>query len=157
MAIVHDDERRRAAVPNFRRRSASGNGVAEGHDVCRGVRWWRAAGIPATQAGRFCASGDGFASESLPAVGRSIREETAKEISCFTQVRCAKVAPSRPKVRLRPQRKARKRAGGQNPAQVRLAIPFALHDAVQITARFSFFTIRKLLTAGPGVDCFAAV
>jgi hypothetical protein len=55
------------------------------------------------------------------------------------------------------QRKARKRAGGQNPAQVRLAIPFALHDAVQITARFSFITIRKLLTAGPGVDCFAAV
>jgi hypothetical protein len=30
VAIVHDDEQPRAAVPNFRRRSASGNGVASG-------------------------------------------------------------------------------------------------------------------------------
>ncbi len=59
--IVHDDEQPRAAAPPFRRRSASGYGSRirkGGHDTCRGVRWWRAAGITATQAEGFGALGE---------------------------------------------------------------------------------------------------
>jgi hypothetical protein len=39
-----------------------------GHDVCRGVRWWRAAGITVTQAGSFGALGERLRIGSLPGV-----------------------------------------------------------------------------------------